>query len=73
MYTPETDESGKVQMIINPVVTQPVRAGKPFIGEGLYSSGLMGYGQRPGGIGYSLTFQVEGTFRYLYLSFEVAC
>jgi len=65
MYTPETDESGKVQMIINPVVTQPVRAGKPFIGEGLYSSGLMGYGQRPGGIGYSLTFQVEGTFRYL--------
>ena len=65
MYTPQEDDNGQIQMIINPVVTQPVRAGQPFLGEGVYSSGLMGYGQRPGGIGYSLTFEVEGLFRYL--------
>ena len=65
MYTPETDDTGYVQMIINPIVTLPVKAGQPFLGEGIYSSGLMGYGQRPGGVGYSLTFEVEGLFRYL--------
>ena len=65
MYTPETDDTGYVQMIINPVVTLPVKAGQPFLGKGLYSSGLMGYGSRPGGVGYSLTFEVEGLFRYL--------
>ena len=25
----------------------------------------MGYGQRPGGVGYSLTFEVEGVFKYM--------
>ncbi len=65
MYTPQEDDVGTVQMIINPLVTLPVRAGQPFVGEGVYSSGLMGYGQRPGGVGYSLTFEVEGVFRYL--------
>ena len=65
MYTPETDDTRRVQMIINPIVTLPVKAGQPFLGEGIYSSGLMGYGQRPGGVGYSLTFEVEGLFRYL--------
>ena len=65
MYTPQKDNSGEVQMIINPVVTQPIQAGKPFLGSGVYSSGLMGYGQRPGGVGYSLTFEVEGVFKYM--------
>lgn len=65
MYTPETDDTGNVEMIINPVVTLPIKAGQPFKGEGVYSSGLMGYGSRPGGVGYSLTFEVEGLFRYL--------
>lgn len=65
MYTPEIDDTGYVQMIINPVVTLPIKAGQPFVGKGVYSSGLMGYGSRPGGVGYSLTFEVAGLFRYL--------
>ena len=55
MYTPVEGDDGELLM---------VKAGEYFTGEGLYSSGLIGYGTRPGGIGYSLTFAVTGTFRY---------
>ena len=65
MYTPMEREDGATWMVINREVIQPVKAGQPFTGEGLYSSGLIGHGSRPGGIGYSLTFDVTGTFRYM--------
>ena len=35
-----------------------------YDGKGFRSSGLIGYGQRPGGLGYSLTFTEAGTFSY---------
>ncbi len=35
-----------------------------YDGTGFRSSGLIGYGQRPGGLGYSLTFTEAGTFSY---------
>ncbi len=64
MYTPVEGDDGELLMVINHQVLLPVKAGEYFTGEGLYSSGLIGYGTRPGGIGYSLTFAVTGTFRY---------
>ena len=35
-----------------------------YDGTGFRSSGLIGYGQRPGGLGYTLTFTEAGTFSY---------
>ena len=35
-----------------------------YDGTGFRSSGLIGYGQRPGGLGYTLTFTQAGTFTY---------
>ena len=64
-YVPMEREDGATWMAINHEVIQPVKAGQPFTGEGLYSSGLIGYGNLLGGIGYSLTFDVTGTFRYM--------
>jgi plastocyanin len=65
LYTPMEQEDGTLWMVINHQVLQPVKAGQEFTGEGLYSSGLIGFGNRPGGVGYSLTFAVTGTFRYM--------
>ena len=64
-YTPMEQDEGPPLMVINPVVLQPVRAGQAFTREGLHSSGLIGHGTRPGGVGYSLTFTTAGTFRYM--------
>ena len=64
MYTPMQGDDGTLLMVINHQVLLPIKAGEDFTGEGLYSSGLIGYGSRPGGVGYSLTFAVTGTFRY---------
>ena len=42
MYTPETDDTRRVQMIINPIVTLPVKAGQPFLGRGHLQLGVDG-------------------------------
>ena len=36
-----------------------------FNGEGFWSSGLMGYGARPGGLGFSLVFTETGKYNYM--------
>ncbi|MBM3935252.1 MAG: hypothetical protein FJ319_13310 [SAR202 cluster bacterium] len=64
-YVPETLPNGSKILTANPQVLGKYRANTEFNGTGLYSSGLMGYGQRPGGIGYTLTFAVTGKFNYM--------
>jgi plastocyanin len=49
----------------NPCVPPPEGPPSPeYDGTGFRSSGLIGYGQRPGGLGYTLTFTEAGTFTY---------
>ena len=49
----------------NPCTPPPEGPPSPeYDGTGFRSSGLIGYGQRPGGLGYTLTFTEPGTFTY---------
>ena len=49
----------------NPCAPPPSGPPSPeYDGVGFRSSGLIGYGQRPGGLGYTLTFTEPGTFTY---------
>ena len=49
----------------NPCAPPPTGPPSPeYDGVGFRSSGLLGYGQRPGGLGYTLTFTETGTFTY---------
>ena len=64
-YILETLTNGSKILTANPQVLGKYRANPEFNGKGLYSSGLMGYGQRPGGVGYTLTFATTGKFNYM--------
>ena len=49
----------------NPCTPPPEEEPSPeYDGVGFRSSGLIGYGQRPGGLGYTLTFTEPGTYSY---------
>ena len=53
-------------IVANPKVLFPTEPTPEFDGTGgLWSSGLLGYGQRPGGLSYTLTFTTPGTYGYV--------
>jgi len=51
-------------VVANPRVLFPSEPSPEYDGVGFRSSGLIGYGQRPGGLGFNLTFTEAGTFVY---------
>ena len=62
-YLPERDDDGRLMVFVNPLVVLPVRRSPEY--DGTYtSSGLIGYGARPGGVGFSLTFTEPGRHTY---------
>ena len=63
-YVPKTQPEGPPIVYINPEVLFPSTLSGEYDGEGFFSSGLMGQGTRPGGIGVSVTFTKPGTFVY---------
>lgn len=63
-YLPELGDNDRLMMVqVNSLVLLPVRNSPEY--DGSYtSSGLIGYGARPGGVGFSLTFTEPG--RHIY-------
>lgn len=63
-YLTERRVRGTPYVVANPLVLFPSEPSPEYDGVGLRSSGLIGYGQRPGGLGFTLTFTEAGTFTY---------
>ena len=63
-YLPTPQPDALPLVYLNPDVLFPFMASPEFDGSQFYSSGLIGHGSRPGGIGVSLTFTKPGTYVY---------
>jgi len=63
-YLTERRVRGTPYVVANPRVLFPSEPSSEYDGMGFRSSGLIGYGQRPGGLGFTLTFTEAGTFPY---------
>ncbi len=65
-YVAESRGKGQLPLLIaNGKVLAPARPAATFDGKGFWSSGLMGHGQRPGGVGFTLTFGEPGRYSYM--------
>lgn len=63
-YQTERRVRGTPFVVANPGVLFPSKPSPEYDGTSFRSSGLIGYGQRPGGLGFTLTFTEAGTFNY---------
>lgn len=63
-YLTERRIRGTPLIVANPRVLFPSEPFAEYDGGSFRSSGLIGYGQRPGGLGFSLTFTEPGVFTY---------
>ena len=63
-YQFEEQERGPPSIVINPLVLWPVRPSGHYDGTAFASSGVIGHGTRPGGVGFSLTFSRPGQYVY---------
>ena len=63
-YQFEEQERGPPHIVINPLVLWPVRPSGHYDGTEFASSGVIGHGTRPGGVGFSLTFSRPGQYVY---------
>ncbi len=63
-YQTERRVRGTPFVVANPHVLFPSEPSPEYDGASFRSSGLIGYGQRPGGLGFTLTFTEAGTFNY---------
>ena len=58
-------QGGELGVSINPAVLFPINPGPEFDETRFVSSGLMGYGVRPAGVSFSLTFTEPGSHTYV--------
>lgn len=64
-YLSEDQGAGRLPLLIaSHTVLAPARPSLEFNGTGFWSSGLMGHGQRPGGVSFTLTFTKPGRYHY---------
>ena len=63
-YQFEEQERGPPNIVINPLVLWPVQPSGHYDGTAFASSGVIGHGTRPGGVGFSLTFSRPGQYVY---------
>ena len=64
-YIPLVIPNAPPLITIHPNVVFPVRPSGEYDGTEYYSSGLIGYGARSEGVGFSLTFTKAGRHRYM--------
>jgi len=63
-YQFEEQERGPPHIVINPLVLWPISPSGNYDGTEFVSSGVIGHGARPGGVGFSLTFSQPGQYVY---------